>query len=83
MPRDFFDPAAEQQNVTLIDAATLHAAKRLIESCEACHPDDADIPFELDSGPRYRIRSERDGLHSGRAGEVSELSSRESRKDVG
>jgi hypothetical protein len=32
---DFFDPTPEQQNVVLIDAATLHDAERLIESCEA------------------------------------------------
>ena len=27
MSRDFFDPTPEQQNVTLIDAATLHNAE--------------------------------------------------------
>jgi hypothetical protein len=43
---DFFDPTPEQQAVVLIDAATLHKAERLIESCEVCHPDDADIPFD-------------------------------------
>jgi hypothetical protein len=32
MPRDFFDPTPEQQNVTLIDAVTLRKAERLIES---------------------------------------------------
>jgi hypothetical protein len=41
MPRDFFDPTPEQQNVILIDAATLRRAERLIESCEACNEDDA------------------------------------------
>ena len=46
MPRDFFDPTPEHQNVTLIDAATLRKAERLMESCEHCHPDDADIPFD-------------------------------------
>jgi len=34
MPRDFFDPTPEQQNVVLVDAATLREAERLIESCE-------------------------------------------------
>jgi len=46
MPRDFFDPTAEQQNVVLIDAATVHKAERLIESCEGCNPEGAEIPFD-------------------------------------
>jgi hypothetical protein len=32
MPRDFFDPTPEQQNVVLVDAATLREAEKLIES---------------------------------------------------
>ena len=44
--RDFFDPSPEQQNVILIDAATLRKAERLIESCEACNPEGAQIPFD-------------------------------------
>jgi hypothetical protein len=46
MPRDFFDPSPEQQNVVLIDAATLRKAERLIESCEGCNPFGAGIPFD-------------------------------------
>jgi hypothetical protein len=46
MIRDFFDPNPEQQKVILIDAAILRKAKRLIESCEACNEDDAQIPFD-------------------------------------
>ena len=46
MPRDFFDPTPEQQKVTLVEAATLREAEKLIESCEACNPDDAQIPFD-------------------------------------
>jgi hypothetical protein len=46
MPRDFFDPTPEQQNVILIDAATLRKAERLIESCEHCNPEGAEIPFD-------------------------------------
>jgi hypothetical protein len=62
MPRDFFDPTPEQQNVVLINAPILPMAERLIESCEHCNPAGAEIPFDhiLDR-------------HSGRAGEVSEL----------
>jgi hypothetical protein len=30
MPFDFFDPTPEQQNVVLVDAATLREAERLI-----------------------------------------------------
>ena len=46
MPRDFFDPPPEQQNVVLVNAATLREAERLIESCEGCNPDAAEIPFD-------------------------------------
>ena len=50
-----FDPTPAQQNVTLIDAATLRDAERLIESCEHCNPVGSEIPFDwiLDlGGPR-------------------------------
>jgi hypothetical protein len=46
MPRDFFDPAPEQQVVVLVDSATLRKAERLIESCEVCNPEVAEIPFD-------------------------------------
>lgn len=44
IPRDFFDPTPEQQNVVLIDTATLQKAQRLINGCEACS-EDAEIPL--------------------------------------
>jgi hypothetical protein len=47
MTRDFFDPPPEQQNVVLINAATLHEAERLIDSCEGCNPDGAKIPLDV------------------------------------
>ena len=47
VPRDFFDPPPEQQNVVLINTATLHEAERLIESCEACNPEGFEIPFDV------------------------------------
>jgi hypothetical protein len=46
MPRDFFDPAPEQQNVVFIDGATLREAERLIDSCDGCNPEGAEIPFD-------------------------------------
>ena len=46
MPRDFFDPTPEQQIVVLVDETTLREAERLIESCEHCNPDGAEIPFD-------------------------------------
>jgi hypothetical protein len=45
MPRDFFDPTPEEQNVVLIDAATLQKAQRVIAGCEACS-ETAEIPFD-------------------------------------
>jgi hypothetical protein len=46
VPRDFFDPTPEQQTVVLVNVATLGQAERLIESCEHCNPDSAEIPFD-------------------------------------
>jgi len=44
---DFFDPTPEQQSVVFIDASTLRKAERLIESCEGCNPEGAEIPFDV------------------------------------
>jgi hypothetical protein len=33
MPRDFFNQTPEQQNVILVDVATLREAEKLIECC--------------------------------------------------
>ena len=46
MTRDFFDPTPEQQIVVLIDAATLRKAEQLLESCEYCNREAAEIPFD-------------------------------------
>jgi hypothetical protein len=46
MPRDFFDPPPEEQRVRLVDAVTLRKAEKLIESCEHCDKDMAEIPFD-------------------------------------
>ena len=46
MPRDFFDPPPEQQVVVLVASATLRQAERLIESCEHCNDEGAQIPFD-------------------------------------
>ena len=44
--RDFFDLTPEEQIVVLVDLATLRTAERLIESCEGCNPNEAQIPFD-------------------------------------
>ena len=46
MPRDFCDPTPEQQIVVLVEAATLRQAEQLIESCDHCNPEGAEIPFD-------------------------------------
>jgi hypothetical protein len=46
MPHDFFDPCPEDQNLVLVNVATLREAERLIESCEGCNPEGAEIPFD-------------------------------------
>jgi hypothetical protein len=45
MSGDFFDPTPEQQVVVLVESATLCQAERLIESCEHCNDDGAQIPL--------------------------------------
>jgi len=51
MQSDWFDPSPEQQIVILVDLAMVHKVERLIESCEACNENGAEIPFDyiLDS----------------------------------
>ena|SRR2546427_5352889 len=46
MTRDFFDPTPDQQRVMFVDSATLRSAEKLIESCEHCNPEGAEIPFD-------------------------------------
>ena len=46
MTRDFFDPTPEEQIIVLVGAATLRQAERLIESCENCNEEGAEIPFD-------------------------------------
>ena len=47
MPLDFFDPTPEQQIVVLVETASLRKAERLIESCEACNEEWAQIAFAI------------------------------------
>jgi hypothetical protein len=44
MSLSFSDPSPKQQNVVLINAATLQEAQRMITGCEACS-ETAEIPF--------------------------------------
>jgi hypothetical protein len=46
MSRDFFDPIPEEQKVIFVDTATLHKAEKLIDSCEHCNVEGAEIPFD-------------------------------------
>jgi hypothetical protein len=46
MPREPWDPSPEQQTIVLVDAATLRKAEKLIESCEHCNGEGAEIPFD-------------------------------------
>jgi hypothetical protein len=46
MPRDFFDPIPEEQIVVLVDGAILRQAETLIEPCEHCTSEGAEIPFD-------------------------------------
>ena len=57
MPRDFFDPEPEEQNMVLIHASTLQKAQWMITGFKACCGT-AEVPFDwfrqadrLRSGP--------------------------------
>jgi hypothetical protein len=43
---DFFDPQPDQPRVVLVDAQILRQAERMIEACEHCNPEGAEIPFD-------------------------------------
>jgi hypothetical protein len=45
VPRDFVDSTPEQQHVVLINTAALREAEQLIESCQLCNSEVAEIPF--------------------------------------
>jgi hypothetical protein len=66
MPRDFFDPTPEQQNVVLVDAVTLRHSEKLIDNVL-----DRVIPDPIRTC---------DGLHFAIDGEVSTVPSRSSGK---
>ena len=42
---NFFEPSPEQQNIVLIDAATLRKAQSVVSGCETCS-DSAEVPFD-------------------------------------
>jgi hypothetical protein len=44
--RNFYDPPPEEQIIVLVDSRTLRQAEHLIESCEHCNEDEAQIPFD-------------------------------------
>jgi len=44
MPREFFDPTPKQHNMVVVSAVTLHMAVKLIQSCEQCNREGAEIP---------------------------------------
>ena len=44
--RRLLRPNTKQQVVVLVDAATLREAEKLIEACEHCNDEDAQIPFD-------------------------------------
>jgi len=46
VPSDFFDPTPEQQVVGLLESTTVRQAEKMIESCEHCNQEGAEIPFD-------------------------------------
>jgi len=45
MNRYLFDPAPEQQQIVLINVATVRKAAALIETCEHCNEEGSEFPF--------------------------------------
>ena len=83
MGRDFFEPSPEQQNVLLIDSATLREAERLIETCEHCNPEGAEIPFDNILDRLTGSDPGGNGLRIGGGDEVSELPRSNLGKNIG
>jgi hypothetical protein len=46
MEHDFFDPPADELQLVVVGGATLVSAQQMVLSCEYCHPDEAQIPFD-------------------------------------
>jgi hypothetical protein len=46
MEHDFFDPPADEFQLIMVGGATIDAAMQIVQSCENCQPDDAQIPFD-------------------------------------
>src|SRR5262245_48830267 len=47
MPRDFFDPQPDEIDIVLVDERTANEAALLfVDCCEACCPEDAEVPFD-------------------------------------
>jgi hypothetical protein len=46
MERDFFDPPPGEVQLIVVGGATVASALQMVLSCEHCHPDEAQIPFD-------------------------------------
>jgi hypothetical protein len=43
---DRYDPTADEQIMIVVACPTLRVAEKLIEACEHCNPEGAEIPFD-------------------------------------
>jgi hypothetical protein len=43
---DFFDPSPDGQVLVFVRRSTILKAERLIQGCEQCNPEGAEIPFD-------------------------------------
>src|SRR5262245_16723175 len=43
---EFFDPTPEERNIVVVTGPTLVEAEKLIDFCEQCKPEGAEIPFD-------------------------------------
>jgi hypothetical protein len=43
---DLFDPSPEEQVVVFVRRSTIYKAERLIEGCQYCNPERAEVPFD-------------------------------------
>jgi hypothetical protein len=46
MESDFFDPPPDELQLVVIGEVTVASTLQVVLSCEHCHPDEAQIPFD-------------------------------------
>ena len=62
MPHESFDTLPEDQNVVLVDEATVRKAEKLILGCKTCSPEDAEVQDVLMSLSGFTVFASRSSI---------------------